>query len=49
MTKTTSDDYVDIRGTNARKRIAKVEWNKLDPAKALEIEELLNNNGIETK
>jgi hypothetical protein len=49
ITPATSDDYVNIRGTNAGRRLAKVEWNKLDPAKALEIEDLLNKNGVETK
>ena len=45
----TEADVIDIRGKNARNRISKYKWLDLDPAKALEIEKLLNDNGIVTK
>jgi hypothetical protein len=49
ITPATLDDAIEIQGINARRRIAKVEWNKLSPSQALTIEELLNENGIKTK
>ena len=45
----TDADAIRIRGTNARRRIANFKWNDLDPAKAVEIEKILNDNGIITK
>jgi len=45
----TEADYISIRGKNAKSRISNVNWLKLDAAKAIEIEKLLNDNGIETR
>jgi len=45
----TEEDRIRIRGKNARNRIYKVKWLELDPAKAIEIEKILNDNGIVTK
>lgn len=42
-------DITRIKGKNARYRISKVDWRSLDPVKAIEIEKLLNANGIETR
>jgi hypothetical protein len=49
MSIATEADIIDIRGKNSRHRISKVKWLELDPAKAIEIEKLLNDNGIQTK
>ena len=45
----TEADVIRIKGKNARFRIANYDWQNLDPSKAIEIEKLLNENGIETK
>ena len=45
----TDEDRIRIRGKNARHRLSKINWNELDPKKAIEIEALLNANGIVTK
>ena len=45
----TEEDRIRIRGMNARNRLSKIKWHELDPKKALEIETLLNSNGIVTK
>ena len=45
----TEADVIRIRGKNARYRLSKVSWMELDPAKAIEIEKLLNDNGIVTR
>jgi hypothetical protein len=45
----TEEDIIRIRGNNARSRIKHYDWSELDPAKAIEIEKLLNENGIQTK
>ena len=42
----TDEDRISIRGSNASKRLAKVEWHKLNPAEAIEVEQLLIKNGI---
>lgn len=45
----TEEDRIRLLGKNARYRISKVKWLALDPAKAIEIEKLLNDNGIQTR
>jgi hypothetical protein len=45
----TEEDIIRIRGKNALRRIISYGWSELDPAKAIEIEKLLNENGIQTK
>jgi hypothetical protein len=45
----TEADAINIKGKNARKRLSKYDWIKLDPVKAIEIEKILNDNGIETR
>lgn len=45
----TEADTIRIKGKNAMKRLACVEWQNLTPEKALEIEKLLNDNGVTTK
>lgn len=44
----TEEDAMRIRGKNSRHRLSKVKWLELDPKKAIEIEKLLNDNGINT-
>jgi len=45
----TDADRTRIRGKNAIYRLSKIVWSQLTPEKAIEIEKLLNDNGIETK
>ena len=49
ITPATDEDYLRIRGKNAQYRLSKVNWQKLDYTKAIEIESLLNANGVATK
>ena len=42
------EDYIRIKGKNARYRLSKVKWLDLEPTKALEVQKLLNDNGIIT-
>lgn len=49
MRAATEEDYLRIRGKNAAYRLSQIQWSKLDPAKVIEIEKLLNDNGIDTK
>lgn len=49
ITPVTEEDRIEITGKNARFRISHVEWHNLEPSKAIEIEKLLNENGIKTK
>ena len=45
----TEEDIIRIKGRNSISRLSKINWSKLSPAKAIEIEDLLNKNGIITK
>lgn len=49
ITPATEEDSIRIRGINARYRLSQVKWLDLVPSKAIEIEKLLNDNGIETR
>lgn len=45
----TDQDSINIKGANAGKRLSRIKWNKLPPEKVIEIEKLLNDNGINTE
>lgn len=45
----TDTDILFVRGSNAKTRLKKIDWQKIEDEKAIEIEKLLNENGIQTK
>ena len=48
MTPATDQHRLSIRGANARRRLQNIEWHKLEPAIACEIENCLIAQGIDT-
>lgn len=49
ITPTTDEDRIKIAGNNSKYRMGKVNWKEISHEKAIEIEKLLNDNGIETR
>jgi hypothetical protein len=49
ITLATDEDRIEIKGRNAKYRLSEVDWSKLNNSKAIEIEKLLNDNGIKTR
>jgi len=45
----TDKHRLSIKGANARRRLTNVEWFKLSNEEAIQIENLLNENGIQTR